>query len=199
MRLLVEYGAEVDVNSMGNHEGMPLLSRLVLSSQYQLVCLVLERNPGVIERVPPWNWTVLREACFHGLQDMLELLLDKGAILDRVVVQDPLKPERSGWTELMHAAANNHPSIVLTLLEHGAELERTDSRGRTALWIAVDHGADCTACLLLSKGASVGAKDRTGVSVQRQAEIRGATPEFLASVSWRTSPEDNTARTDAAS
>jgi ankyrin repeat protein len=51
----------------------------------------------------------------------VEYLLLHDAIID--------KPNNLGWTSLMHAARNGHPSTVNTLLNYGANVQLTNGMG----------------------------------------------------------------------
>ena len=175
LRLLIEHGAQVDVY---DQHGFPLLCRLVIEDQYELIRLILDKRPDVVERKNKNNWTALREACVHGQEDIADLLLARNADINNVVVDDSVHPNRSGWTCLMQAAAAGRAGVVLTLIKHGAELERTDPRGHTALRIAIEYGMEGNACILLAKGASPYLEDCNGISPFQRAQTLGNCPDF---------------------
>jgi ankyrin repeat protein len=67
------------------------------------------------------NWsdedgaTVLQTASANGRDDIVEYLLCHDTIID--------KPNCLGWTPLMHATRNRHPSTVDVLLSYGANIQ----------------------------------------------------------------------------
>jgi ankyrin repeat protein len=79
----------------------------------------------------------------------------------------------------MLAAQNGQLSIMVDLLEHGAELEAVDAAGWTALRAAIESKRDAAACALLFRGANRHSKSHDGVSLMSRA-ITQQLPEFLA-------------------
>ncbi|MCC6346630.1 MAG: ankyrin repeat domain-containing protein [Nitrospirales bacterium] len=69
--------------------------------------------------------TALMRACRHGHTDIVGLLLEKGAGVNR---QDAF-----GDTALTYAACNGYMDIVKLLLEHDANVEIRNNAGRTVL------------------------------------------------------------------
>lgn len=68
--------------------------------------------------------------------DALRRMLDAGAEIDGVEGS-----RGQGWTAAMHAASSGHERSLRLLIEHGANLDRTErDGGKTALEIAEDHG-----------------------------------------------------------
>jgi len=73
------------------------------------------------------NWgdeegvTALQIASANGRDDIVEYLLCHEAIID--------KPNCLGWTPLMHAARNGHPSTVDVLLSNGANVNLKNGMG----------------------------------------------------------------------
>ncbi len=63
---------------------------------------------------------------------------------------------------LLSAAHGNRPDAITTLLAHGASVNATDDRGRTALHYAASRAHVECVRLLLERGASVHAQDRNG-------------------------------------
>lgn len=95
---------------------------------------------------------------------------------------DPNLRYNTGYGEkpaLVAAAGARQPELacVTLLLDAGADLTATDSRGRTALHAACDEGNLAIVELLIARGASIQAKDAAGLTpyaYATQVEIRKA-------------------------
>lgn len=103
--------------------------------------------------------TPLIRAARQCREDVAELLLEYGA--------DPDAADEDGMTALHHAAAFcNCPGMIKTLVRAGAGVNRTDSRGKTALvrhmanWDSPDDFG--TAAALLEAGADPDIPDEEG-------------------------------------
>ncbi len=124
--------------------------------------------------------TPLIMAAQHGQTKAVELLLNKGALVDftdarrrtalgkaaehgctgalNLLIQHGAQVNFSGdgaQTALMYAAQNGHDAAVQALLEKGAKLNVANSRGRTALILAAEQGQTDTVNLLIARGANV--------------------------------------------
>ena len=88
--------------------------------------------------------TALHYASERGDFKVAEALLSKGAIDEKAWNQ---------CTPLMLAAERGHIDILLHLINHGADVNKKDGRGRTALHYASERGDFKVAEALLSKGA----------------------------------------------
>lgn len=73
--------------------------------------------------------TALLNACHHGHELVVKLLLEKRTNVDH-------KDSVTGWTPLMFAALNGHISVVQALCEYGADTNATNILHQTALEIA---------------------------------------------------------------
>lgn len=71
-------------------------------------------------------------------------------------------PDAKGYTPLIVAAYNNHPSIVALLLQQGALPDAQDSAGNTALMGASFKGYPDIVQLLLQAGADVNLRNAQG-------------------------------------
>ncbi|WP_421120255.1 ankyrin repeat domain-containing protein [Aquihabitans daechungensis] len=114
-----------------------------------LDCLreLLDQDPEVVRALAGDGFSALHLAAWFGQVGAAELLLAKGADIERVA---------SNGTELrpLHsAAAGGHEVIVHLLLDRGADIEATQSGGVRPIHSAA-HRADATMVrLLLDRGA----------------------------------------------
>lgn len=81
-------------------------------------------------------------ACSYGHDNVVRVLLKAGASLE------PL-----AGAPILAAAEEGHLSVVLTLIEHGVDIEVVDSEGCTALWLACSNAHDSVVRVLLTQGA----------------------------------------------
>jgi ankyrin repeat domain-containing protein 50 len=175
MRLLIEHGANVTCKDV---DGYPFLCRASQRGRdIETIRLLLDSGAD-IEATNRDGWTATREAVFHGWRDILLLLLAKEPDLDSRVDIGFTDGHRT-WTYLMHAARQGHLSVVVELVEHGAQLEAADSEGWTALRVATEYKQDAVASALLFRGADRNSKGNDGVSPVSRASTRHL-PEFVA-------------------
>jgi ankyrin repeat protein len=71
----------------------------------------------------------------------------------------------AGDSLLMLAAYHDHPATVQALLERGADPDRVNDRGQTALGAAVFRRSDASVRLLLDHGAGVHAGARSAAEI----------------------------------
>lgn len=83
----------------------------------------------------------LADAARYGEYDEARAYLDQGALAD-------------AYDGLLYAAANGHEEIVNLLLEYGADVNKTNEQGSTALHWACLNGHPGIVQLLLDKGAT---------------------------------------------
>ena len=133
--------------------------------------------------------TVLHKAVGKGHQDMVQLLLQKGASAEAMnsFNDTPLDvAARNGYTNIMElllmngasgksmdednsallhrAASSGHTSTVELLLSKGASIEAMNKYNMTPLHLTASGGHTCTVELLLSKGASIGAMGKHNIT-----------------------------------
>lgn len=104
-------------------------------------------TPQNIESRNTDGHTPLFHAANEGYDDVLKLLLERNA---NVNARDTL----SGRTALCKAVERGHHMIIITLLEHGAEIDTQIASGTTPLHRVAGRRLD-TVRLLLEKGAKV--------------------------------------------
>jgi ankyrin repeat protein len=92
----------------------------------------------------------LTQAAHDGDLALVKRLVDKGAKLDAT----PGDQNVFGEPALLEAASEGHDDIVSFFLDHGANINLTDSCKNTAINCAVIGGHLSTVQLLLSRGAN---------------------------------------------
>ena len=84
---------------------------------------------------------------------------------------------RAGDTLLMIAA--QHEQVVELLLQHGAEINKQNSKGLTTLMFAADYGHERVVELLLQHGAEINKRDSEGFTALMLAAGYGWTEIVL--------------------
>jgi len=100
------------------------------------------------------DWTALMYASLRGYNDIVELLIQKGADINA----------HSDYREtaLMEASIHGHISIVELLIKNGADVNAKAKFGNTALLHASYWGYKDIVEILLKEGADVNAEDSYG-------------------------------------
>ena len=99
--------------------------------------------------------SVLCKAAEEGSLSRCRQLLAAGS--------DVEEKDEFGFTPLLNAAYFGHTEVCELLLERGkANLEETEPVGNTALKLAASKGNASTVALLLSKGARVDTRNKSG-------------------------------------
>jgi ankyrin repeat protein len=94
------------------------------------------------------KYTLLGTASYYGRPEIVRLLLDRGAEVDK-------GGSDNGVTPLYAAVLKGHPEIVKMLLDKGAQVDKPRNNGETPLYTASDKGHLEIVKLLLEKGAQV--------------------------------------------
>ena len=110
-------------------------------------------------------------AYLHGVLDLArEGRTDElAAAITRGIPVNLTSP--TGDSLLMLAAYHDHPATVEMLLGHGAEPDRVNDRGQTALGAAVFRRSEPSVRLLLDHGASVHAGARSASQIAAFFEL----------------------------
>jgi len=98
--------------------------------------------------------TPLHEACRFGHDEVASLLLRHNVKVDAL--------DCIGFTPLFYASKGEFCSIVLQLIEKGADVNIVSTKGRTALHCAVEHGSRISALILVEAGARLDVRDCEG-------------------------------------
>jgi hypothetical protein len=111
------------------------------------------------------RWSRLRTAAFEGKLDEVTKLSNgcTAAELD--------SPDKAGWTALMYAARGGHLEIARLLLERGASVNASNSKGWTPLmfasWLPTPN-EQLVRCLMQA-GADASARNNAGLSCADEA------------------------------
>ncbi|KAI1273947.1 hypothetical protein F5Y07DRAFT_401911 [Xylaria sp. FL0933] len=133
--MLLDKGANVD--AVDQRHRSPLHRCQAGSGGVQVAELILNRSPGLIDRIDHIGKTALYMACESGNEKMVACLLSQGTNPNR---DAPGKfiPLVSAIDAVAQSRANIR--IVKLLLEHGADAGLRDGNGRTALEAANNAG-----------------------------------------------------------
>lgn len=197
----VAFGHE-DVVKLLLHRGVETRSGLVIAAQRSdsnIIQLLLEHGVSDVDSRNARGVTPLMRAAWCGEEANVRLLLearanpnvrpdpdgelfrtngsDREAFINsiiRVTLEEGfLMVEGSGKGAAIHEASiTGHAEVVRLLLEYGADFEMKDSRGLTALRLAVANGHEAVARLLLEKGAR-DTGDMDGVTSLHTAALKG--------------------------
>ena len=121
-----------------------------------------------IYRDRPTGLTALMHACKDGYLNIAELLLSKGAVVDRRDIKER-------YTALMMASRHNHFEIAKLLIFEvgGAEVDLGDEHGWTALHYTSIEGNLEISELLTSSGADVNIRSKYGFTALHRASYYG--------------------------
>jgi ankyrin repeat protein len=107
------------------------------------------------------NFTPLQFCSVRGRTDIVRMLLDRGAAVDKTTPDE--------YAPLALAAQYGHADTVSMLLDRGAAVDQRGPFGKTALMLAARHGHIAAAQALLDRGASEKAVDQYGNNALRHA------------------------------
>jgi ankyrin repeat protein len=142
LSMILNMGA--DANVLGS-EGNRALDIACLKGDAASARILLEHgaNPNLRNKT---GSTPLHDAALSGNKDLIEMLLAHGADLS---AQDP----ESKSTPLHYAASFGRLEAVRLLVEHGADVSAKNSKGQTALQLAVSNQQEEVSAFLRSLGS----------------------------------------------
>ncbi len=138
--LLVEKGAGI-----GTGRGLPLESLVRLCSK-ELFVLILDKAADVSAQPEVYS-TALEAACNLGREDLVQLLLAKGAGVNPLILREALR---------------NRGHVLQMLFEHGADLNQKDTEGKAVCHYASARGDLETLELLMGLGSDISVTDKQG-------------------------------------
>jgi len=150
--LLIAAGA--DVNAV-NKEGETALTIAYENNQIELVNILVNSGADTSKLPPDADLTFtdeninkrLQDAAYDGNRELIEALLKRGANVN-------VEESEMGYTPLMEASMKDyHNDSVQLLIEAGANLNARNSKGETALMVALKEFGKLNAELLVEKGA----------------------------------------------
>ncbi len=133
----------------------------------ELIEKKLEGNPALIHEFSDDGFTPLGLASYFGNEDVVRLLLLKGA--------EPNVSSQNGYNvyPIHSAVASNYDMIAKMLLEAGADVNVVQMSGATPLHSAAHNGNIELLIVLLEAGANVEAKMEDGKTPADKASEKG--------------------------
>ncbi|CAH0054474.1 unnamed protein product [Clonostachys solani] len=170
MNELLSHGAKVNVMDNGNRS---LLTLAVIDRNIDIVQrLLLEEHLDLNNRENANGWTALHRAAFWGAEEIVDLLLKRGASTS---IQD-----NDGWTPLYAATYGEEATIMKKFLYNHKgdkmnpkELETPSEEGYTPLLAAIERRCANIVSLLLEAGANCNAEDNQGRRALHHATAEG--------------------------
>lgn len=148
--------------SRRERELAPTIHRSAADGRTQSVREAIMTDPQSVREKDRQGFTALHHAAVSGHVDTVELLLEKGAMLEWVGSR--------GESALYLAASKGHADVVKVLLEAGADPNRASATKTTPLHKAAMAGDLETVKLLIGAGADISAEDRSGRTALDLAE-----------------------------
>ena len=175
VKSLLDKGADPDIKQCLN--GMTPLMVAASFNHTEIVKELLAQGAGVND-IDKSGSTALMVAADKGNIESVNILLDSGAYInardnaDRTVLIRALdipeiKPDRKHMAVNAKAGPElrGRLAVARLLIARGADLERRDNLGRTALAVAVSSGHDELSKVLIRRGARVSNSDNNGGTV----------------------------------
>ncbi|MDY5124658.1 MAG: ankyrin repeat domain-containing protein [Treponema sp.] len=153
VRLLIEKGANIECyNPVGC---TPLI--IASNGNYEICEFLIQNGADVNARrskTSNKDWTSLMYASYYSKFDIMNLLLENGALID---IRTP-----SLHSAYLIAAQYGTPDAVELLINNGAELNCTDSDGDSALICAAKNEQTDNIKLLIEYGVDINIRNKDG-------------------------------------
>ncbi len=171
------------------NETVPELISAVRKHNIELVSDLISKGTDFNEKEMTFKRTGLHEASALGYNDIVSMLLDKGADVNGLA---------SGWTPLMEAAIKGHYETIIILLQNGADVTSKEPiKGRMSHHIMAIKGHSKLIEPLVTNGADLNWVDRDFHTALELA-ILNKKVEMIKELSRLTTPKANLTLTDAA-
>ncbi len=142
---LIEKGAAIDAT---DSYGRAALYYAAMFSNIETAIALIKKG-ATLDITADYASHLLTNAVIEGDTEATKNLIEKGVTIDGIEVAPYDKT-------LLHTAAYlGHTDIAIFLIEKGAAIDATDSKGRTALTIALEGRETDTAIALIKKGATI--------------------------------------------
>ena len=164
-----------DPDAADGYYGAPLNAALVQG--YLDIAQLLLDHGAVGKNMGGHDQTGLYIASSRGYANVVRSLIDRGANLNARCTDCDTDCGDQVWTPLHAAIYNDHPDIVVLLLEGGADPETRSSEDQTALSMASSRGRANIVRSLIDRGADLNAKSKD--KHQKSYYVQGA-PLFMA-------------------
>jgi ankyrin repeat protein len=155
-----------EVHKVEEKDGSSTISQRASTAENERITITTTIKAADIRPNFHRQTTALFEASSCGHVDIMKLLLEKGAIVDR-------RNWQSGRTALFPASFYGREQAVRVLLENGAYVDKTDWDGRTPLYEASCWGQEKIVDLLLKHWASMDKSDEIGRTPLHRASGNG--------------------------
>jgi ankyrin repeat protein len=162
IKCLLEYGADTKIKSK---ELMTPLLVALMNSNKEIALELIEADPSVINDCmyeTPSKLSPIIVAVKENFDEVIRALIKHGAHLYN---------DECDTTPLHIAATKGLDSIVTTLIEFGASVNRCDAKGELPLCLAVDNVS--TVKILLDNSADVNVKNKSALTPLHFAAFRG--------------------------
>ena len=111
------------------------------------------------------NNTALHKAAQHGYEEIVQILLDAGAIAD--------ESNDLGCTPLHYAALSGYNNMIKTIVAKGVNINAPDWASNTPLHLAAVTGNEEAVTILLEAGAIVDLKTTSNKTSEQLAQSNG--------------------------
>ncbi|XP_066228535.1 transient receptor potential cation channel subfamily A member 1 [Saccopteryx leptura] len=184
MEIILKFGEEhgykrqSHVNFVNNGNSSPL-HMAVQSGDLEMIKMCLD-NGAQLELMENGKCTALHFAATQGATEIVKLMISSySGSGDIVNIMDGNQE-----TLLHRASLFDHHELADYLISVGADINHTDSEGRSPLLLATASASWNIVNLLLSKGARVDIKDHFGrnflhLTVQQPYGLKNLQPEFM--------------------